>query len=132
MSKIYRTTIEVRGYELDSYGHVNNAVYITYLEHARWKMLEEEGITLQRLGEWKRWPVIASIEAKYLKPSFMGQKLEVETRIVEHRRVGFGIEQRIFHDGSLVFDAKVGVVIVNEKGRPTEVPAEVERLWGPA
>ncbi len=33
--------LEVRGYELDSFNHVNNAVYLNYLEVARWKFLQE-------------------------------------------------------------------------------------------
>ena len=31
--------IEVRTYELDSYGHVNNAVYLSYFEYTRMKYL---------------------------------------------------------------------------------------------
>lgn len=38
----YRFT--VRGYELDSYGHVNNAVYLNYFEQARWEILRELGL----------------------------------------------------------------------------------------
>src|SRR6185437_16164438 len=72
MSKAYRTQLEVRGYELDSFGHVNHANYLNYFEHARWRMLQDEGITLEVLEKWKRWPVIAAIEVKYLKPTFMG------------------------------------------------------------
>ena len=37
----YSLKTEVRGYELDSYGHVNNAVYVSYTEQARWKMLKD-------------------------------------------------------------------------------------------
>lgn len=129
MEKTYRTSVEVRGYELDSYGHLNNAIYISYLEHARWKMLEQEGITLARLNEWKRWPVIASIEAKYLKPTYIGEQLDIDTQIVEHRRVGFTIEQKISRRGEVVFSARIGAVIVNEKGRPDTIPEEITRLW---
>ena len=35
--KTYRCLIQVRGYELDSFGHVNHANYLNYLEHARWR-----------------------------------------------------------------------------------------------
>ncbi len=30
------TTIRIRGYHLDGYGHVNNARYLEFLEEARW------------------------------------------------------------------------------------------------
>ena len=30
---------DVRGYELDSFGHVNNSVYLSYMEEARWQMM---------------------------------------------------------------------------------------------
>ena len=36
-----RFEFNVRGYELDSFGHVNNAVYLNYLEQARWEMFLE-------------------------------------------------------------------------------------------
>lgn len=33
---MFEYQLTVRGYELDSYGHVNNAVYLNYFEQARW------------------------------------------------------------------------------------------------
>jgi YbgC/YbaW family acyl-CoA thioester hydrolase len=128
MSKTYHCTIEVRGYELDSFGHVNHAIYISYLEHARWKLLEEEGIGLKEFNGWKRWPVIASLEATYLKPTFLGDKLEVRTRLEASGRTGFFAEQEMIRGDVTVFKAKVRVVIINENGRPSELPAEVARL----
>ncbi len=35
----YEYPITVRGYEIDSFGHVNNAVYLNYFEQARWDIL---------------------------------------------------------------------------------------------
>lgn len=132
MEKVYRTTIEVRGYELDSYGHVNHAVYIQYLEHARWKMLQDEGITLNHFTQWKCWPVIAGLEVKYLKPTFVGDQLEVETRLIEFRRTGFRLEQKIFRSGTQVLHGVINAVMVNERGRPTAMPQEMERVFLPA
>src|ERR1041385_4155229 len=102
MPRVYRTQLEVRGYELHSFGHVNNAVYFNYLEFARWKMLNEAGITIDKIKEWQRWPVIAKAEAEYYKPTFMGDRLEIETETVEHSRTSFTIEQRMFRGGTLV------------------------------
>jgi len=127
--KTYRTQLEVRGYELDSFGHVNHANYLHYLEHARWKMLEEEGITLPKLQGWKRWPVIAKLEIKYVKPAFMGDVLEIETRCVEHTKVTFVFEQIIRKEGATIATARLQGVMVNENGRPADYPPEMERVW---
>src|SRR5690606_19447386 len=41
----FQVRIAVRGYELDPNGHVNQAVYLQYAEHARWEYLRTAGIT---------------------------------------------------------------------------------------
>lgn len=120
--KIYRTTLEVRGYELDAYAHVNNSVYLNYLEVARWKMLSDEGITLQLFKEWKAWPVIASIEIHYRRAAFEGDELHIETRLLEQRTTSMIFEQKIFVKGQLITEAKVRSVIVDESGKPTRPP----------
>lgn len=132
LPKIYHCSLDVRGYELDSFGHVNHATYISYLEHARWKLLEEEGIGLKEFAHWKRWPVIARLEASYLKPTFLGEKLDVQTQLEARGRTGFIAHQTIFRGDVPVLKAQVRVVVVNENGRPAELPAEVTQLLGPA
>ncbi|MDR3607328.1 MAG: thioesterase family protein [Oligoflexia bacterium] len=127
--KTYRCQLEVRGYELDSFGHVNHGVYLNYFEHARWKMLAEEGITLELITRDKRWPVIAQIEVRYLKPTFMGDQLEIQTRVIEQSRARFTLEQMIYRDGVLVTSATVKSVVVNENGRPVEMTEPYSRLW---
>ena len=47
MFKYFHT---VAGYELDSFGHVNNAVYLNYLEQARWDILKKSDL----LGYFKK------------------------------------------------------------------------------
>ncbi len=129
MAKSYRASLDVRGYEIDGYGHVNHAVYINYMEYARWKMLEEESIGLKNFTEWKRWPIISAIEMKYLKPCYLGDKLEVRSKVIEHSRARLIIEQEIYRADAPVAKGTVQVVIVNEKGRPADLPTEIARLW---
>src|SRR5262249_38338982 len=116
-------------YELDSFGHVNNSVYLNYLEYARWKMLAEEGITLEQITRDKLWPVISAIEIQYKRPAFMGDQLEVRTRIVEYGKARFQFEQLIFPGQTLIAAAKAHSVIANESGRPVEIPTDYQKLW---
>lgn len=131
MSKTYHCSFDVRGYELDSFGHVNHATYISYLEHARWKLLEEEHFGFKEFEQTKRWPVIRHIDATYLKPTYLGEKLDVQTRLVASGRTDFIAHQTILRGDTPVLSAKVQIVMVNENGRPSELPPEVTRLLGP-
>lgn len=45
MADTFRVRIQVRGYELDTQGHLNQAVYMQYAEHARWEFLKAAGVT---------------------------------------------------------------------------------------
>lgn len=121
--------LEVRGYELDSFGHVNHAVYISYLEHARWKALAERGIGLKEFQEWKRWPVISGLEVKYLKPTFLGESLQVRTQVLTEGKAHFVFDQKIYRGEVLVFAGKVQGVIVNELGRPADMPEPFVTAW---
>lgn len=53
----FTVRISVRGYELDPRGHVNQAVYLQYSEHARWECLQAAGITHDALHESGVGPV---------------------------------------------------------------------------
>jgi YbgC/YbaW family acyl-CoA thioester hydrolase len=127
--KTYRTEIEVRGYELDSFGHVNHANYLNYFEFARWQLLSQEKVTLELFKKWDRFPVIASIEIKYLKPTFMGDRLTIETKLIEYRRSSSTFEQKIIKNDQEVCVAKVRSVLVNSEGRPAEAPPELDARW---
>ncbi|WP_026253190.1 acyl-CoA thioesterase [Streptomyces sp. PsTaAH-124] len=45
MSKPFSVPVTVRGYETDVQGHLNQAVYLNYAEHARWSLLQAAGIS---------------------------------------------------------------------------------------
>lgn len=57
---------EVQGYELDSFGHVNNAVYLNYLEAARWKFVQETK-WLDYLEKEKMFTAVIETNIRYLR-----------------------------------------------------------------
>jgi acyl-CoA thioester hydrolase len=76
----YTLEIEVTFRDLDAQGHVNNAVYLTYMETTRIKFL----IELLALKGLQGMPVImAEVHCSYRSPAFFG----------EHLRVGVGVSR---------------------------------------
>lgn len=62
----FQIRIGVRGYELDPRGHVNQAVYLQYAEHARWECLHAAGITHDLMHESGVGPVTLEVTIRYL------------------------------------------------------------------
>ncbi|MFM7321193.1 MAG: acyl-CoA thioesterase [Armatimonadota bacterium] len=71
-------TIEVRSYELDSFGHVNNAVYLNYLETARSLWFPEIGLSFDDIAAEGIQIVIAEANIRYLAPARFGDRIRIE------------------------------------------------------
>lgn len=70
-------TVEVRFRDVDMFGHVNNAAYLTYIESARVAYYGYlTGLTDPREFDM----TVARAEVDFLKPVFYGQTLHVYTR----------------------------------------------------
>ena len=72
--------ITVRYGDLDPQGHVNNAVYFTYLESARLGYYEKVGLWSQESG-MRTGFVAAHNEIDYLASITLGQSLSVGVRV---------------------------------------------------
>ena len=89
--------IEVRFRDLDALGHVNNAVYLTYLESARiayWFDVTRRS----RLEDLDM--ILARIEVDYRSPVALGESLEVSVRCASIRRSSFVMAFEIRERGS--------------------------------
>ena len=72
--------VTVRGYELDSFGHVNNAVYLNYVEQAQWEMLRKTD-TFSFLKERKIVPAIIEVNIRYVREAKLFDELVIRSRI---------------------------------------------------
>ena len=74
-----RFEFNVRGYELDSFGHVNNAVYLNYLEQARWEMFLENEEWGAFLKKNEVFPAVIENRIRYLRELTPFAKAYAET-----------------------------------------------------
>jgi YbgC/YbaW family acyl-CoA thioester hydrolase len=104
------------------YGHVNNATYLTFVEHARVQLLEDIGLPLKELSKMGIYLVIAEVNISYLSPATLHDKLEVRTKYLKKTRLGGTFSQNIYRGSDLITEAEVRWVCVDDKGRPIPVP----------
>ncbi len=132
---VHEVKLVVRSYELDSFDHVNHAVFLHYLEHARFQTLRAGGFPKEEMAR-KGWGVyVVRIEVDYLKEAREGDELTVQTWAEGFRRTSMVLGQRILRGGDpddQLLAALVTAVWIGENGRPMRVPDEVRSAFGVA
>lgn len=117
--------MEVRDYECDLQGVVNNANYQHYIEHARHKWLESLGLDFAALHEQGIDLVVVRMEIDYKFPLRSRDRFVVCSRFEREGRLRLLCYQDIYRrpDEKLVARARVTATGV-QNGRPC-IPAVV-------
>lgn len=123
----FETTITVRFAELDPYGHVNHAMYLTYLEQGRAEALEAVGLSLARVAAEGFQFVISEVHARYLVPA-AAEPVTVRTHIGSLRRIsGVWHQQVTSPDHTTVYlTAELRAGITDRAGRPARPPSWIQ------
>ena len=123
--------MDVRDYECDMQGVVNNSVYQNYLEHTRHQYLKSIGLDFAVLTEKKINLMVIRIEIDYKASLKSGDKFISALRMERISALRFGFVQRIFRksDNKLMIKALVIGTSVNGQGRP-KLPQELIDVWG--
>lgn len=120
---------EVRDYECDLQGIVNNAVYQHYLEHARHVFLKQRGLDFAALARDGINLVVTRIEIDYFYPLRSGDQFSVSVRLERVSRLRFRFVQDIIRlaDQKPIVAANVIGTAINERGRPI-LPRALDQL----
>lgn len=106
-------TIAVAWGEMDAFGHVNNTVYLRWLESARIEYFRRVGL-LDRMERERIGPILARTEIDYRLPVKWPDTVHVEVGVEKMGRSSFVMAYRVTSDargGAVVAEAKT--VIVN-------------------
>lgn len=120
--EIFELEFEVRDYECDLQGIVNNARYLNYLEHTRHKFLLSRGIDFAKLHNEGIDLVVSRIEIDYKYSLTSGDKFVVKLNTHKEGHLRMVFEQEIVKipDGKTAIKARViGVGLKN--GRPIKI-----------
>ncbi|WP_354643085.1 acyl-CoA thioesterase [Kitasatospora camelliae] len=91
----FAVPVTVRGYETDSQGHLNQAVYLQYAEHARWAYMQEAGVRQADLIANGIGPVVLETTVRYRRELRAGDEVQVSCRFIWRDGRTFGIDQAI-------------------------------------
>jgi YbgC/YbaW family acyl-CoA thioester hydrolase len=109
--------------DCDMLGHLNHATMLNFLERARWALLEPQ----IDIRNWSRQPVfsvVRHVDIGYLAQSLPGEDLVVRSGLLAVKRTSYIIKQDVHKvgDGTLVAEASIVFVAINQQGEPVPVP----------
>ena len=112
----------VRYRDLDAFGHVNNAVYLTYLEETRNAFLAHLGL-VRGVADIRM--ILARTEIDFRSPLRLGEEVEIGVRPGRLGNKSFDLEYELRAGDRVVAAAKVVLVTYDyERSAPIPVPDE--------
>ncbi|MCA1760066.1 MAG: acyl-CoA thioesterase [Bacteroidales bacterium] len=115
----FETELEVRDYECDIQGIVNNSVYQNYLEHCRHQFLNEVGLSFAQMHNEGIDAVVIRAELDYKFPLRPGDVFLVRLKMAKQGRLRIIFNQQVIRksDEKLMVDAWITTVLTRN-GRP--------------
>ncbi|PIE22444.1 MAG: hypothetical protein CSA62_12585 [Planctomycetota bacterium] len=123
---------QVRSYELDSLGHLNNAVFFSYLEEATWQALADRGLPFRGFAQLGWWPVVVHAALDFHVELLPGDVVEVRgwPESYGNTSMSLGYEIVRVSDGAKAASGRRVWVITLTGGGKIPVPQELREALG--
>ncbi len=123
--------VRVQQTDIDSLEHVNNTVYLRYIEDVVTAHAVRVGMGLEHLRTLGVLPVVHRHTITYHRSALVGDELEVSTQITHFSGFRATRENQIRRSGVLLVECTTEWVWLDAaRGRPKNVPEEIQRAFG--
>jgi acyl-CoA thioester hydrolase len=127
MSQVYCHEFTVPDDAADENGHVNNVVYVQWMQDVAVLHSDATGGTRAMRAVGGTW-VVRSHKVEYLRPAFAGDRIQALTWVVNFRRVRSLRQYKFVRpvDNTIVAKGETDWVFVDaQTGRPRTIPDDV-------
>jgi YbgC/YbaW family acyl-CoA thioester hydrolase len=92
-SDTFEYQLKIKEHHLDSFGHVNNAIYLQLFEEARWDFITSKDYGLAEIHRQKKGPVVLAVEMKFMKELKNRELITIKSFCYDYRGKIGKIEQ---------------------------------------
>ncbi|HXY98273.1 MAG TPA: thioesterase family protein [Steroidobacteraceae bacterium] len=125
--------LEVEAPDIDAYDHVNNAVYLTWLDRAAWSHSAALGVPLERCVAIRRGMAALRTEIDFVRAAVLGDRVRVATWIADGNgrlRVARRFQVVRAADDATLARARTEYVCINlDTGRAVRMPELFARAY---
>lgn len=107
--------------EMDLFGHVNNVMFMKYVQASRVNFWEQSGF-YEEFKNGGAGPILASVNCQFLKPLFYPGKIQVQTSVEFVKTTSFGLKHHIYNDINEKVAEANDVIVVFDFNRNEKQP----------
>lgn len=123
-NEVFEYFLTIREGHLDTFGHVNNAVYAQIFEEARWDLITSRGFGLETIRRTGLGPVILAMDLKFKREVLNRERVRITTRCTDHKEKIGWLEQVLYNgNGEAACLAKFTIALMDMKERRLVVPS---------
>jgi YbgC/YbaW family acyl-CoA thioester hydrolase len=80
---IFEYQVLIKENHLDSFGHVNNAVYVQLYEEARWDFITKNGFGLDIIQQHQKGPVLLDLQVRFKRELKNREIITITSQTIE-------------------------------------------------
>ena len=123
-AKIFLYPVTIKEFHLDTFGHVNNAVYLMILEEARWDLLNRNGYGMKKMQETQLGPTILEIKISFLREFCLHDKIVIQTQMISYENKIARLSQKMLRNDVVCCQAELTVGLFDMKTRKLISPTQ--------
>jgi acyl-CoA thioester hydrolase len=121
-TKVHTYPIMIKEGYLDFYGHVNNALYLTLFEEARWDLITGNGYGAEKIVAAGLGPVILEASLKFLKELRLRDKIIIESQALSYEGKIAKMTQKMLRGDEVCCSAEFTFGLFDLKQRKLVLP----------
>ena len=126
MNKSFNHKIKVYYEDTDAGGVVYYANYLKFLERARSEAIADIGLSNQKIKkDFGLLIIVKSCNIDFKKSAYLEDILKIKSSIISFSKTSLSMNQIIYKEDDIIVNAKVHLVFINEKGKPSRIPEKI-------
>lgn len=123
--RIFEYKMKILEHHLDTFGHVNNATYLSLYEEARWDFISQNNYGLHEILEKKKGPIVLDVSCRFKRELVNRECIIIRSKAMDIRGKITHMKQEILkEDGTLASDAVFTFGFMDMKLRKLILPTK--------
>ena len=120
--QVFSYPVIIKEIYLDSFGHVNNAAYMTLFEEARWELVTNNGYGIKKIKETGIGPILLEAKLNFLKELRARDEVNIVSESISYNEKIYKLSQKMIRAEEVCCSAEFTIALFSWKEHKIILP----------